>query len=142
MTPEFKNAKLYTCDDSEYIDQDNWAEAINDKLEKDWEKDETVAEQCERTGPITVQAYEATPISPIWIEGQVDMLMARFAEDFQEMFGTNEHEAEPWTTDTEDWAKKVLTANLTKSLRSATTSACEEIGKHTFSVAECIEMMK
>jgi len=142
MTPEFKNAKLYTCRDGEYITQTDWEEAIRDVLESDWEDGETVAEQCERTGVITVQAYADTPISPSWIDGQVDLFMERFRDNFSEEYGCDDHDAEPWTDETQDWAKKVLVANLTKSLRSAQTHACEQIGSHTFSVEECIEMMK
>lgn len=138
MTPEFKNAKLYTCTDGEYITNTDWHEAIVEALERDWEEDETLKAQCERIGPITVHAYAATPVSPGWIASEVDAMMGRFEENFQEVHGCDDYEAEPWTDATRDWAKKVLTANLTKSLRSSVTHACEQVGSHTFTVAECI----
>lgn len=142
MTPEFKDAKLYTCTDGEYITNTDWAEAILEKLEGDWEEGETIAEQCERIGPITVDAYKPTPISPEWVSSEVGIMMERFEDNFNEAYGSNDHEADPWPTDAREWIRKVLTANLTKSLRSATTHACEQIGSHTFSVAECVEMLK
>lgn len=142
MTPEFKDAKLYTCTDGEYITHTDWCDAILEELERDWEKDETTTEQCERKGPITVDAYAPTPVSPKWIESEVVRMMERFEENFNEVYGCDGHEAEPWTPETHDWAKKVFVANLTKSLRSANTHACEQVGSHTFSVAECIEIMK
>jgi hypothetical protein len=140
MTPEFKNAKLYTCTDGEYITHSDWSDAILEEMERDWEKDETIQEQCERIGPITVHAYAATPVSPEWIDSEVDDIMERFEDRFNEAHGCDGHEAEPWTTDTHAWAKKALVANLTKSLRSAVTHACEEVGSHTFTVAECIHI--
>lgn len=142
MTPEFKEAKLYTCTDGEYITNSDWCEAILEELERDWETDESVEDQCKRTGPIKVTAYNSGEISPSWIKDQVEMLMGKFHEVFSEEYGCDEYAAEPWTKDTEAWTKSVLTSNLTKSLRSAETHTVKEVGTHTFSVEECIEMMQ
>jgi len=142
MTPEFKDAKLYTCSDSSYITHECWSEAINEYMEDSVEKDETLVQQCERIGDLEVMAYNPTQISPAWIASEVDDMMERFEERFNEFHGCDEHEADPWTKDTREWAKKVLVANLTKSLRSATTHACEQVGTHTFTEEECIEMVK
>lgn len=142
MTKEFNEAALYTCSDDEYVTQTCWAEAIREELEGDWEKDETVKEQCERIGEVTVTAYNLGMISTSWIAGQVERILEKFHDNFSEEYGCAEHPAEPWTEETLDWTKKVLTSNLTKSLRSATTHNIEPAGTHTFSVEECIEMMK
>lgn len=142
MTPEFKDAKLYTCNDDGFIRHSDWSEAILEKLEGDWEKDETVAEQCERIGEITVTAHNPGGVSAAWIDQYVDLMMDRLREDFSEEYGCDDFAADPWPKDNGDWAKKVLTANVTKSLRSAETYNVTDAGSHTFSVEECIEMMK
>ena len=141
MTQEFKNSALYSCADSEFVHLDSYEAAINEMLEGDCREDETTAEQCERTGPITVTSYNPGVVSTSWLDAQVELLLARFEESFAEEYGCEDFPAEPWTDATIDWAKKVLTANLNKSLREAKTYTVVTTGTHTFSVSECIEML-
>lgn len=143
MTPEFKNAKLYSCKDDEFVIHDSWDQAIFEMFEDvDAEIDETIEQLCERIGPVTVDAYREQPAPQSWVDRKLNEFMDRFEESFGEEFGCEDHDAQAWTEETRAWAKTVLTANLTKSLRSATTFSIEKVGSHTFSVAECIEMMK
>ncbi len=142
MTPEFKDAKLYTCSDSDFVSHTCWAEAIQEQLDNDEQVNETIIEQCERTGSMTVTAYNPGGISDSWLDGQVELFLKRFYEDFSEEYGCEDHSAEPWTEERLTWAKTVITANLTKSLRQAKTYNIVSAGTHTFSVEECIEMLK
>lgn len=142
MTPEFKEATLYTCDDAEMLTHECWEDAIMEKMEADWEKDETTIEQCERIGDVKVSAYNRTPISPTWVEREVSRLMETFEERFDEEFGGPDHEAQPWTEETRLWAHAVLSTNLTKSLRQASVWSCEQVGTHTFTSEECLEIVK
>jgi hypothetical protein len=142
MTPEFKNAKLFTGTDGEYIHNTGYAEAVREQLEGDWEDGETTEEQCKRMGPITITAYNPGLISETWLANQVDRMLERFKENFSEEYGCEEYPGEPWTEATATWAKSVILANLRKSLRSAETYNVISVGTHTFSVEECIEMMR
>ena len=142
MIPEFKDAKLYSCSDSEFVTHTGWGDAIAEQLEGDWQEGETISEQCQRTGPVTVTAYNPGEISDSWLDAQVELLLERFREDFSEEYGCEDYSAEPWTDETIDWAKKVITSNLKKSLRSAQTYTVVTVGTHTFSVEECIGMLK
>ena len=142
MTPEFKNAKLFSCQEEGVIRHHDPRDAIQELMEDDWEDDEPITEQCERIGEVTVAAFNPVGIPDGWVEAQVELFMDRFAMDFESEFGCDEFSATPWPSDDGEWAKKVLIANLTKSLRSAETYNVEPVCTHTYSVEECIEILK
>lgn len=142
MTSEFKNAPLYKCGDGEQITCTDFAEALQDAVDSAYLDGGSNAEELyESIGPITVDAFELAKVSAEWIESRVDSMMEGFREDFNETYGFDDIEAEPWTGANSDWIRKVLIANITKSLRGCKTSICEQVGTHTFEIDEYRELI-
>ena len=141
MREEFKDAEYYSCSEDGTISRTSWADAIGDFLEDDWKEDETIEEQCKRMGPITVAAFNRGEVPAGWIEKRVDSMLEDFRDRFAEEFGCEDYAGDPWPKDDGAYAKSIVTANLTKSIRMAEVYTVEPAGTHTFSVEECIEML-
>lgn len=141
--PEFDNCKFFDCGDPEVLSHTDVHGALEDHFERNWETEETLEQQAERLGPVTVNGFMPKIMGKEWLESHAQGFVETFEESFYEEFGGEDPEdAPPWKPEDRVRIERAFLTLLTSATKDATIWQCDESASREFSPEECLKILK
>jgi hypothetical protein len=142
-TDDFYKCKFFDCGDPEVLSHTEVHDALAEHFEASWLTDETLPQQAERLGAVTVKGFNPKPLDMEWLQAEAIDFVERFEDSFYEEFGGEDPEDNPpWEPENRAGVERAFFNVLKSATKNCTVWRCEEAASREFSPEECLEILK